>query len=136
MSESKPIIYVKHPGFYFNITKEMSFENLVFDASDTFSKISYVKQTCVAYASGEDFCYHIAQAVDTIFWPQKQCSLAYVDPDGTLVESERLSPDQSLLDFYDEKNPEKGYGFFKLKPLINSLDYMQEDRPELTTIMG
>ena len=41
-----------------------------------------------------------------------------------------------MLDFYDEKNPEKGYGFFKLKPLINSPDYMQKGIAQLSTIIG
>lgn len=47
MSTSKPIIYLKHTGFYFNVTKEMSFENLIFDARETFSKISHTNTITV-----------------------------------------------------------------------------------------
>ena len=35
----KPIINIKAPYFYFNITNSASFENVVFDGIDAFSQI-------------------------------------------------------------------------------------------------
>ena len=56
---AKPIIYIKSPHFYFNITKSATFENIIFDGIDAFSHIVLDEDKSIA----------------NLYWPERQCEL-------------------------------------------------------------
>ena len=60
----RPIVYVNAPNFYFNITKEAIFEDVIFDAVNTFG------HTFAVDGNGRR-----ASPQQTPFWPMKMCEL-------------------------------------------------------------
>ena len=109
----RPIVSVNAPNFYFNITKEAIFEDVIFDAINTFSHAFVVDQNG-RRVSGQR----------TPYWPMKMCEL---DVGKSFKPQANSTP---LLDLIEAEisnssispSMKKGYGYMPLRSLFTESD--------------
>lgn len=77
--ENRPVVYVNGPHFYFNVTKSLVVQDVVFDGINAFGRIERAQEPDYYDAADADF-YGPGASLRAPSWTERLCELD--TPDG------------------------------------------------------
>ena len=74
--DQRPVVYVNAPGFYFNVTKSLVVENVVFDGVNQFAAMNYTQAVAAdGSKTPTDADFHKEPAFPMPYMPKRLCGL-------------------------------------------------------------